>query len=132
MARICLAALVAAMAVPPALADEQPPDFWHQDTLTGEWGGLRTELANQGITISATYTAEVWDNAQGGLKRGAAYDGLFLPQIDADLDKLLGWHGASFRASMIQGHGPAISPGWVGNLLNVSSAVTIPPSTRLY
>jgi porin len=33
---------------------------------------------------------------------------------------------------MLQGHGPALSQGWVGNLLNVSSTVTIPPATRLY
>lgn len=117
----------------PGRADDQPPpDFWHQDTLTGDWGGLRTTLANQGIAISASYTAELWDNAQGGLKQGAAYDGLFLPQIDVDLDKLLGWHGASFRVSMLQGHGPALSPGWVGNLLTVSGTVAIPPATRLY
>ena len=33
---------------------------------------------------------------------------------------------------MIQGHGPSMSQGWVGNLLNVSSTDAVPPATRLY
>jgi porin len=111
---------------------KEAPDFWHRDTLTGDWGGLRTELEEQGIALSAAYTGEVFANVQGGIKRGAAYDGLFLPQVDIDLDKLLGWHGASFRASMVQGHGPSMSQGWVGNLMGVSSTVAVPPATRLY
>jgi porin len=111
---------------------EEPPGFWQRDTLTGDWGGLRTTLQQQGIAFTATYTGEVFANVQGGIKRGATYDGQFLPQLDIDLDKLLGWHGASFRASMVQGHGPALSEGWVGNLLNVSNDVAIPPATRLY
>lgn len=113
-------------------AGNEPPDFWHRDTLTGDWGGLRTALADQGVTFSATYTGEVFGNVQGGMKRGASYDGLFQPQVDVDLDKLIGWHGASFRASMIQGHGPSMSQGWVGNLLGVSSTIAVPPATRLY
>ena len=113
-------------------ADQTPPDFWHQDTLTGDWGGLRTALADQGITFSATYTGEVFSNVQGGIKRGSTYDGEFQPQIDVDLEKLLGWQGGRFRASMIQGHGPSLSQGWVGNLLGVSGVVVVPPATRLY
>ena len=33
---------------------------------------------------------------------------------------------------MLQGHGPALSQGWVGNLLGVSGVVAVPPATRLY
>jgi porin len=107
-------------------------DFWHRPTMTGDWGGLRDELVQQGITFSATYTGEVFANVQGGIKRGAQYDGVFQPQVDFDLSKLLGWTGATARLSMLQGQGPSLSTGWVGNLLNVSGVVTIPPATRLY
>ena len=131
LAAVALLALAAPAAAQQPQAEE-PPDFWHRDTLTGDWGGLRTALSDQGIVITSSYTAELFANVQGGLKLGATYDGLFLPQVDVDLDKLMGWHGASFRASMIQGHGPALSQGWVGNLMNVSNLVAIPPATRLY
>jgi len=113
-------------------AGTEPPDFWHRDTLTGDWGGLRTALVEQGVAFTASYVGEVWANVQGGIKRGATYDGVFLPQLDVDLDKLIGWHGASMRASMIQGHGPSLSQGWVGNLLGMSGFVVVPPATRLY
>ena len=33
---------------------------------------------------------------------------------------------------MIQGHGPSLSQGWVGNLMNVSNDRGMPPATRLY
>jgi porin len=124
--------VVAAPARAQPQAEAAPPDFWHRDTMTGDWGGLRTALADLGIVISSSYTAEVFANVQGGIKRGAAYDGLFLPQVDVDLDKLVGWNGASFRVSMIQGHGPSLSQGWVGNLMNVSGIIAVPPATRLY
>lgn len=71
-------------------SDTAPPDFWHRDTLTGDWGSRRAALADQGIAISAAYTAEVFANVQGGIKRGATYDGLFLPQVEIDLEKLIG------------------------------------------
>lgn len=69
-ATTALSALLAA--APSAWTQEQaePSDFWHRDTLTGDWGGLRTALADQGVTISASYTAEVFANVQGGMKRG--------------------------------------------------------------
>jgi porin len=107
-------------------------DFARQTVLTGDWSGLRTELLQYGIAINGSYTAEVFANTAGGMKRGASYDGVFDSQIDVDLEKLMGWQGARVRASMLQGHGPSMSQGWVGNLLDVSGTITEPPATRLY
>jgi porin len=107
-------------------------DLWHQDYLTGNWGGVRDKLSDDGINFTITYTGEVFGLVKGGIKQGATYDGQFLPQIDVNLDKLMGWQGASFRASMLQGSGPALTNGWVGNLMGVSGVVAIPPATRLY
>lgn len=117
---------------PAGAAPSAPPDFWHQDTLTGDWGGLRSELAKQGVALTLTYTPEVFANVAGGMKQGAAYDGALLAQVAVDLDKLAGWHGATFQISMLGGSGPALSPGWVGNLMGVSGTAVIPPAIRLY
>ena len=134
--RCCLqlvAALGLAVSASPARAQHDGyTDFWRRDTLTGNWDGLRDELADQGIVFTATYTGEVFANVKGGMKQGAEYDGQFLPQLDVDLDKLFGWQGASFQASMLQGHGPSLSTGWVGNISSVSGIVAVPPATRLY
>ncbi len=108
------------------------PGFWQRGTLTGDWAGLRTALSDRGVAFSGFYVGEAFANVSGGIKRGATYDGLFLPQADIDLQKLVGWRGASASVSMIQGHGPSISTGYTGDLLGVSSTTAIPPATRLY
>src|SRR3984957_8193867 len=78
---------------------EEPPGFLQSDTMTGNWGGVRSTVEPQGVTLSVKYTGEVFANVQGGIKHGATYDGLFLPELDVDLEKLMGWQGASFSVS---------------------------------
>ena len=112
-------------------ATQTPPDFWHRDTLTGDWGGLRTALHDHGVDVTMTYTADMQGDVAGGIQRGAVYDGSLLPQINVDLEKLVGWDGASASVSMLQISGPSLSASYVGNLLNVSS-INGRPSTRLY
>lgn len=49
--------ILAGLAASPACAQEgqssHPPEtvFFKRDTLTGTWGGLRTDLENRGITL---------------------------------------------------------------------------------
>ena len=85
-----------------------------------------------GIAINGSYTVEIFANTAGGMKRGASYDGLFYSQIDADLERMIGWQDARFHAFILQGQGPSMSQGCVGNLLDVSGTITEPPATRLY
>ena len=135
LCRLTLVVLALIVTASAARADDEdaPKDFWHQGTLTGDWGGLRKELADKnGISFAMSYTSEVWGNVSGGMKRGASYDGVLEPEIDVDLEKLVGWTGASFSVSMLQGHGPSLSNGWVGNIMTMSGSVVTPPATRLY
>jgi porin len=123
--------LVVLLAATPLAAQESAPDIWHRDTLTGDWGGIRTTLSNHGVAFTITYTADLQANVAGGIRRGAVFDGLLQPQVDVDLDKLIDWHGASARVSMLQITGPSLSAWYAGNLLNVSSINAL-PATRLY
>src|SRR6185312_8128801 len=116
---------------PQTVQPTAPTDVWHRDTLTGDWGGLRPDLADKGVVFTLPYTGEVLANLRGGIQRGAEYDGMFQPQVDVDLDKLAGWQGGSLRVSMLELHGPQLSQGWIGNQLNVSGFAA-PPATRLY
>jgi porin len=118
-----------------AQTEPQPPEaapgFWEQDTLTGNWDGLRTQLVNAGVTFGLQEQSEVWGNLAGGLRRGATYNGLTTPSVMLDLNKLLGWDGATFfvNAFQIHGHGPSGS--LVGNLQLVSN-IEATPGTKLY
>ncbi|MEN6544041.1 carbohydrate porin [Parvibaculum sp.] len=90
------------MAALPAMADET--NFWEQDTLTGDWGGARSELADQGIEIGLAYVGEALGDVSGGMKRGWSYEGRAELSLDLDLDKLLGWQGGTAHASAYQIH----------------------------
>src|SRR3954464_1266545 len=50
---------------PAPASGSEPPDIWHRDTLTGDWGGLRSDLAARGVTLTATYTGELLANVRG-------------------------------------------------------------------
>ncbi len=115
----------------PSGASDSVTDFWHRDTLTGDWGGDRTWLADHGVTFSMTYTGEFQANTRGGIKQGAVYDSLLLPQVDLDLQKLIGWQGLTARVSAVALAGPGLSEGYIGNLANVSS-IEGRPAVRLY
>ncbi len=123
--------LAVLLATTPLAAQESAPGIWNRDTLTGDWGGIRTTLSDHGVAFTMTYIADLQANVAGGIRRGAVYDGLLAPQVDLDLDKVIDWHGATARISMLQITGPSLSAGYVGNLLNVSSINAL-PATRLY
>src|SRR5215472_13311073 len=57
---------------------------------------FRTRAANKGITFEMQYAAEVWSAMTGGESTGTVYTGLMSFQGNIDLQKLLGWRGATF------------------------------------
>ncbi|KQO57332.1 porin [Methylobacterium sp. Leaf86] len=97
----------------------------------GDPGGLRSFLQQKGIAYSLTYIGESFGNVTGGSRRGGIYEGRLDFQFDADLDKLLGWQGASFHTNLFQIHGTGLSRYYVNNFITVS-AIEALPSSRLY
>jgi len=130
------AALAAAMlAAAPAIVLAQPAaqqnGFWERDTLTGDWDGLRTRLLDAGVTLGLQEQSEVWGNLTGGLRQGAVYNGLTTASVTLDLEKLVGWSGATFFVNAYQIHGRGPSANLVGDLQVVSN-IEATPDTKLY
>ena len=125
--------LVIAAGSLPARADAEaePQGLWERDTLTGDWGGLRTRLIDQGVTLGLLEQSELWGNTTGGLRTGVVYNGLTTASVRLDLDKLAGWSGATFYASVFQIHGRGPSLNLVGNLQVVSN-IEATRSEKLY
>jgi porin len=101
-----------------------PQDIWHQNTLTGNWGGLRDKLHDDGFDLFAQYTSEALGNPYGGnFGRGAIYEGLLEMRLSFDLEKMTGgaWQGATFRASSYWTHGPSLTQQNVGDISTVSN-----------
>src|SRR5215470_2994788 len=104
------------------------PDVLRQLT---DPGGLRSKLERAGLQLTFTYYGDAFGNPSGGVTQGLGYDGRFGTIIDADLEKLAGWSGASLHSSIHQIHGTQFSAGNLENLA-VVSGIEAPPSTRLF
>lgn len=88
------------------------------------------QLQQWGIAFSGGYIGETLGNT-GGIRSGAIYTGRLDVRVDVDLDKLMGWTGATFRANTFQIHGDGLSRSYIGNLFIVSGVEALPAS-RLY
>ena len=82
----------------------EQPSIWEQDTLTGDWGGARTALKDKGIDFTLNYINEMFGVLSGGLKRQRATKAASDFSVDADLQKLLGWSGATTHVTVYQIH----------------------------
>jgi porin len=100
--------------------------------LSGETLGLLPNpFEKRGIKLTLTYVADALANVDGGLRRGAIYEGRLNAAIDVDLAKLVGTPGLLFHANAFESHGPRLSAQYIGNAMPVSSNEEL-ATTRLY
>ncbi len=130
------AMLVLSLAASPASADEtpdaapaadagaqdaaKPTGFWERDSLTGDWGGVRSSLEDAGVKLGAIETSEGLADLAGGAKTGAVYEGRTELDLDLDLEKLVGWDDAVIHVNAWQIHGRGLSGNDTKNLLTIS------------
>jgi porin len=69
-------------------------------TLTGEWGGLRTRLRQNGVDLFAGYTSEAAGNLTGGTRRMTTETAQLAFGTTIDTQKLLGLAGGTFQATV--------------------------------
>jgi porin len=98
---------------------------------TGDWGGLRSYLERLGVTFTFSYTNDFLANVRGGIKTGATAIGIFQPQVDLDLQKLIGLDGGRIHVHGLVTHGPFFSSTYLGNILAVSN-LEAGQTARLY
>jgi porin len=104
--------------------------IWTTPTLTGDWS-LRTRLAEEGITFNVQYAAEGWSNVTGGESTGTVYTGLMTLQGNVDLQKLVGWQGASVSTRWYWLSGQDISATNLGNNIFTVSNIAGFPTFRM-
>src|SRR5471030_3129834 len=86
----------------------------------------RAALLKKGIQLQLIYFGELLGNPTGGVRQGAIYDGRLGFLVDADLEKILGWNGATFHFSVHQIHGSGLSANNLDSLLVVSGIEALP------
>ena len=97
--------------------DPYSGDFWTRSTLTGDWGGLRNQLAGKGITFDLSLT-QVGQGVVNGGKSGAwQYGGRGDVIMNVDSGKLGLWPGGFLNleaegnwASSVNGNTGALMP----------------------
>ena len=85
--------------------------------MTGDWGGERTKLIEQGIDIKADYVGEVGGNLHGGYDndKTARYADQFGLGVALDLQKLWGWDNTQAKIQLTNRNGYNISNDRVGD-----------------
>jgi porin len=68
-------------------------DIWRRSRLTGDWGGLRTKLANNGVQLEMDITHYYQDVASGGVDTTGRYIGTAEIVLKIDSHKMGLWPG---------------------------------------
>lgn len=136
-----LAALASSLALlthagEPTRQPESPPlsaleQYFMQDYMLGNWGGLRTQLAENGVEFEFFYVGSMPTNLSGGIRAGSAYQHGFLAALDLDTEKLGLWKGGHFHISGVSLEGRPFADTYVGDL-NKTNLVDFPADTRLW
>lgn len=106
--------------------------MWRRETLTGDWGGLRSSLKDKGLQLGIVYIGEALGNPAGGVRHGVIYEGRLEGVVDVDFEKAVGWTGAAFHVNAYQIHGRGLSANYLGNNLLTASNFEATRATRLF
>lgn len=134
MKKIVLASgVLLALSLPSAFAAEEDaaPNF-AEETLSGDWGGLRTAAANKGYTFTGGLRVDAL-RSRGGARSGTKSVSHLDLKLELDLEKAAGLEGTTALINVLQnaGHGPQARH--VGNLMGVTNIeVGAPTTTRLF
>ena len=107
------------------------PD-WNADTLTGDWGGVRTNLSERGVILEVVLKADVLSNLSGGVKRGTKYMDNWDFKLKADADKLWGWDNTTAFLQIISNHGGKLNGTHVGSFMGVDNIEVSANTTQLF
>ncbi|MBE7211532.1 MAG: carbohydrate porin [Gluconacetobacter diazotrophicus] len=107
-----------------------------RSNLLGDMGGIRSFLQKEGITYGIAETSEVLGNATGGVRTGAAYDGLTLLSAGLNTEQAFGWTGGTFNVSALWIHGRNLSVDNLGaadgGILDTPSGIEAERTVRLW
>ena len=100
-------------------------DIWTRSTLTGDWGGLRNQLAEKGVTLDLSVT-QIGQGVVGGGKSGAwQYGGRGDIVLNLDSQKLGLWPGAFLNLEAEGNWASAVNAN-TGALMPVNSSQIVP------
>jgi porin len=106
-------------------------DNFRDKYLFGDWLGVRSQLAADGIKPLVLFITDPFVNTTGGLRRGTSEYDLFGLDVLFDTNKLLGWAGGEFRIGFANNSGTSLSQRYVGNNFPIQLADVADANPRL-
>ena len=104
------------------------PDFWTQETMTGDWGGTRSRWQEKGIELVFKQTSFYQGVASGGIQESSVYNGKFEMWWKFDLAKVAGWKWWTAEIkSEVRFGGPLL--GGTGTISPVNTAAIVPSAS---
>ena len=104
---------------------EPRPDWLTRQSLSGDWGGTRTSLEQQGITVKPRLTQFYQGLTSGEGEHGFEYGSKADVLVTADLHKLGFWDGLSMTVHAEYNFGNSVN-GRGGVLIPVNAALNFP------
>ncbi|MFZ4386738.1 MAG: carbohydrate porin [Chthoniobacterales bacterium] len=87
---------------------------------------LRSVAETNGVTFNVESASDILGNPTGGMSTGATYSGLLVMSALVDLQKAMGWEGASIKTTWLWLYGNNLSAQYLGNSLAASSIAGVP------
>jgi porin len=105
---------------------------YREETLTGDWGGIRSSFANKGFEWEGALKIDSLRN-RGALRDGTKSISHLDIKLKMDFEKAFGWTGSSGMLNVISDAGHGLNGEHVGSFLGVSNIeVPFPTTTRIF
>jgi porin len=107
-----------------------PTSLFHQQTLSGDWAGARTRLAEKGIQLSGLWQNDYFSDPSVGNTHGFTGTGNWSHirgTLDIDMDRLVGLKGLSFHITSTSNQGLDVfgDPRYLNSLVGNGNGSTI-------
>jgi porin len=100
-------------------------DIWSRPRLTGDWGGLRDDLAKMGVVFDIDLLTTPQAVVSGGRSTGSGFWGNIDYTLNIDTQKLGLWPGGFFKFQGDTGFGSNVFKN-AGTVVPVNTAALIP------
>lgn len=108
----------------------EAPDY-AAATLSGDWNGARTAAWHAGWSIDAAVKADAL-RSRGGLRSGTGVVSNVDLRVQADLEKIAGWEGATAYVHVLDNRGDQYNTHHIASLSGVTNIEVPEPTTRLF
>lgn len=105
-------------------------DFLNRSYLTGDWGGIRSKLAEHGVQFEVDLLQTLQDVTTGGTNQTGRYGGVYSMALKLDVHKAGGWPGGFLYVRAQAPFGNSVNSSSGGIMAVDMASATLLPATK--